>query len=134
MFKSKIRALRKAANMTQQQFADLLKIDRSTYSGYESGKSRPSAQQIKNIAKIHCVTVDSLLDDTMPVEHSVSESLESQVAEGNMKYESAPPVEVTLANLSRAEQMLVANFRLLDENEKEKLFYDLDNLSSKKLF
>ncbi len=133
MFKSKIRALRKISNMSQQQVADLLGVERSTYSGYESGKSRPSAQKTKNLARIFRATVDSLLDDTLPVELLEDEE-NLQVSEKPMKYEGANPIELTLANLTRQEQMLIGNFRMMNAIDKQDLLFESEEKSDKMRF
>lgn len=39
--------LRKNARLSQQQVADILKINRSTYAYYETGKSKPKLPTLK---------------------------------------------------------------------------------------
>lgn len=134
MFKIKIRALRESSNMSQDQLANLLGVERSTYTGYETGKSKPSAQKIKNIARIHCVTVDSLLDDSIPVEKMEILPRHLQVSENQMKYDPEKTIKVTLANLSSDEQMLVSSFRLLSDSDKQKLLFDVEEKSHNVLF
>ena len=45
-----LRNLRDERNLTQQQVADYLKIDRSTYAYYESGRSQVSIDVIVKLA------------------------------------------------------------------------------------
>lgn len=61
-FQEKLREAREMRGMTQQQIADLMKIDKSTYCGYETGKRQPDVQKIKQIANILGVSGDDLLE------------------------------------------------------------------------
>ena len=47
---------------TQQDIADILGIDASAYSNYETGKREPNVAKLKEIAKILNVSVDFLLE------------------------------------------------------------------------
>ena len=48
--------------MTQQQVADYLSVNRSTYSGYETGKREPSITKLKTLANLFRLSVDTLLE------------------------------------------------------------------------
>ena len=61
-FGEKLKAARKACGYTQQQIADLMKIDKSTYCGYETGKRQPDVQKIKQLSEILGVSGDMLLE------------------------------------------------------------------------
>lgn len=61
-FCEKLKAARKACGYTQQQIADLMKIDKSTYCGYETGKRQPDVQKIKQLSEILGVSGDTLLE------------------------------------------------------------------------
>ena len=45
----RLRKLRKTLGLTQQEFADRLKVPRNTIGGYEVGKSNPSDAAVNNI-------------------------------------------------------------------------------------
>jgi len=62
MLKDQLRKARKAAGKTQQEVADHLSVNYSTYSGYETGKRQPDALKIKKIAAFLGVTGDYLLE------------------------------------------------------------------------
>ena len=47
----RIKKLRKALGLTQQEFADKLKVDRSTITGYETAKSVPNNAMISLICR-----------------------------------------------------------------------------------
>lgn len=47
----RLKELRKTLNLTQQEFADKLKVPRNTIGGYEVGKSNPSDAAVNNICR-----------------------------------------------------------------------------------
>lgn len=61
-FGEKLREARELRGYTQQQIADRMGIDKSTYCGYETGKRQPDVQKIKIISKILGVSGDALLE------------------------------------------------------------------------
>ena len=62
MLKNQLRKARKAAGKTQQECADYLGVNFSTYSCYETGKREPDVLKIKKIAAFLGVTGDYLLE------------------------------------------------------------------------
>ncbi|MBQ4155869.1 MAG: helix-turn-helix transcriptional regulator [Clostridia bacterium] len=58
---NRIRDLREDKDWTQQKMADLLFINRRTYSAYENGVNSMTPETLIKIAKIHKVSVDYLL-------------------------------------------------------------------------
>jgi DNA-binding XRE family transcriptional regulator len=56
-----LRMTRMSCNLTQQQVADRLEIDRSTYTYYETGKTTPSIFTLMKLAEIFQVPIDSIL-------------------------------------------------------------------------
>lgn len=61
-FGEKLRAARESKGYTQQQVADHMGIDKSTYCGYETGKRQPDVQKIKQLSKFLGVSGDDLLE------------------------------------------------------------------------
>ena len=61
-FEERLKAARKALNLTQQEVADALGVTNSTYCGYETGKRKPDVHKIKKLASILKTTADKLLD------------------------------------------------------------------------
>ena len=57
---ARLRAARKAANMTQGELAAMLGITGAAYSGYESGRREPSIGRIVQIANILKIPVSEL--------------------------------------------------------------------------
>lgn len=60
-FNECLRKFRTNKNLTQQNVADILGIDKTTYSGYETGKREPDVFKIKKLATIFGVSGDELL-------------------------------------------------------------------------
>lgn len=61
-FGNKIKYLRKKDNMSQQELANKLKINRNNLSRIETGKSEPNASLIIKIANLFKIDVNSLLN------------------------------------------------------------------------
>lgn len=59
----KLRELRDGRNWSQQHVANLMKVDRSTISRYETGKSLPSYQTILQFADIYQIDKDFLITE-----------------------------------------------------------------------
>lgn len=64
-FASNLYALRCEAQLTQQQVAKLLSINRTTYTKYETGVTEPGINTICKLAEIYGVDVNTLLDGTL---------------------------------------------------------------------
>jgi len=62
-----IRSLRKEKGLTQQQLADQLSIDRSTYAYYESGRSKLSIDIVVKLAHFYKVSYATLIGKPEPV-------------------------------------------------------------------
>ncbi len=58
-FGKKLRRLREEKGLTQCQVAEFLKIERSTYSCYERGKTLPSIFYIKLICQLYEISADA---------------------------------------------------------------------------
>ena len=57
----KLRDLREKCGYTQQQIANALNIDRSTYSYYETGKTSPDIPSLIVLANVFSVSIEELL-------------------------------------------------------------------------
>lgn len=62
MLSKQLRKARKAAGKTQQEVADHIGVNYSTYSCYETGRREPDALKIKKIAAFLGVSGDYLLE------------------------------------------------------------------------
>lgn len=59
----KILDLRKKANLSQEELANLVEVTRQTISKWELGETSPDLKQAKKLAKIFNVTLDELVDN-----------------------------------------------------------------------
>lgn len=65
-FSDKLKLYRRMLNVTQEDIADALGVDRSTYSYYEAGKSVPTSDGIHMIANILGVPANILFEGVAP--------------------------------------------------------------------
>lgn len=59
----KLEMLRKQNGLTQKDVADILKINRTTYTKYETGVTEPNVTSLKKLAEIFGVDLNELLSD-----------------------------------------------------------------------
>ncbi|MBQ7117037.1 MAG: helix-turn-helix domain-containing protein [Clostridia bacterium] len=109
MLADNLRLLRKSFKLTQQEVADILGIDRSTYTFYEAGKSTPSKENIVKLCDIFNVTVGYLFG----VEKNCPEL---KVANRSDNKGENPE---GLREISRNEKFLLMAYRSLDSEKKE---------------
>ena len=62
-FVEKLREARKAAGLSQEQFAEKMSVSRSAVAKWESDKGLPDVNNLKVMAQLLGVTIDYLLDD-----------------------------------------------------------------------
>lgn len=61
-FAENFKNARKAANLSQQQIADKLGLDRSAIAHYEMGDSMPNARNFNKICELLNISINELLD------------------------------------------------------------------------
>ena len=59
-FGEKLRELRKARSLTQEQLAEALYVSRTAVSKWESGRGYPSIDSLKEVSRFFSVTIDEL--------------------------------------------------------------------------
>jgi transcriptional regulator with XRE-family HTH domain len=104
-FNEKIKALRKASGMNQQELADKINIHVTHLSKMENGHLLPSIDIVQRLMKVFAVSADNLLNDS---ENSV----------------------VELQNHELNEQLMLIN--QLDEEEKNALIKIINSMLTKK--
>jgi len=99
-----LRKLRKGNGLTQQQVADFLHLDRSTYAYYESGRTKINIDILIRLARFFQVSLASLVGEEERVE---------QFSDGTTGAETflVNDSVARFAQLSREEQYLVILFR-----------------------
>ncbi len=125
------RTLRNNCTLTQQQVADVLHIDRSTYAYYERGTTEPDLKALKKLASIFNVDPTLLLPDedgriavrvsdvTEPAEEEITEQREEAVLD---------PRDPRIYTLSKEEKALLVQYRVLTNEQKKQLKAFFENL------
>lgn len=110
---NKLKELRKNSALTQQEIAEVIGVDRSSYSYYENGKASPSLQVLIKIAKVFNVTLDYIIfgDDSKTVQPTTTLS---------DNYSAYTKVD-GFVNLSDNEKNLIMYSRLLDADAQADL-------------
>jgi DNA-binding XRE family transcriptional regulator len=65
---SRLKLLRKAKNLTQDELAEQLSLTKSAISKFETGNSSPSSDTLKRIAALYKVSVDYLLNGSESID------------------------------------------------------------------
>ena len=110
----RLKAARRACKLTQSQVAEILGIDRSAYTYYETGKSSPSLANLLRLASVFRVEVPWLLGMREDGEEAHllfagddAFSLSEDIAESHM------------LELTKAERQVVAFYRAMRGEGKE---------------
>ncbi len=98
-----LRRVRDVVGLTQQNVADVLGLDRSTYSYYETGKTEPNIRGLKTLAKLYNLTIDDLVYCRY---RPIGPTIKAQEPEERPLTDLAQ-----LRNLDRDEQLLVLTYR-----------------------
>lgn len=121
-----LKKLRENSGYTQQQVAEVLNIDRSTYAYYETGKTTPDINTIIKLSKIFNVPYTEIFED----EENCQFSMLSDVKKGNdnnsyiSKY-GRKNNKYHIYELSRKEQQIIIGYRLLTAEQQTKLLSDI---------
>ena len=116
-----LRALREKCGFTQQQLANALNIDRSTYSYYEAGKTSPDIPALIALANIFSVSTDELLGQEASVSFvrdSGSSRLRRSSKRGNEN-------DSHIYDLKKDELQLIAYYRAANADTRSKLLSEL---------
>lgn len=74
----RLRRLRESKKLSQQQIANILNIDRSTYARYELGKTQPDYDILQKLAKLYNVSIHYIItgECTIFTEKDIAKQLE----------------------------------------------------------
>ena len=117
-----LRHCREACGMSQQQVADILKIDRSTYTYYELGNTTPSAPMIVRLSKIFNVPYSKFMEVFAEdsAELALGDPASSEEDKNHALISAKLSVE-PIYSLSKDEQTIVCLYRLLSKEKKKML-------------
>ena len=111
LLNQRLKHFRTMSGLTQQQVADVLGLDRSTYAYYESGKTTPDIKSVNKLLKIFNISYYELMDETDPTTVSVSDPSVSDNDEDKLH----------IFDLSKSEKKPVIYFRVLSPNQQKEL-------------
>ncbi len=112
----RLKSARKACNFTQQQVADLIGVDRSTYAYYELGTTTPSLDKLVLIAAVFKTDIDWFIGTDL--KKNVWSSPENTLS---LKQQIK---ERQLGELSKDERKLIGLYRLALKNGNDKALID----------
>ncbi len=124
----KLSRVRKAHHLTQEQVADILKIKRSTYAYYERNTTPPLENILKLSTLFHVSTHELMYDEQDPV-------IFNQLINPGILEDPGSIFDIhqptNFGNLLERERMLIARYRLLPENLKDKICKEVEELAEK---
>ena len=112
--------LRTMTGLTQPQLCALLGIQRAAYANYEAGRARPKEELLYKMAQVLGVAPEILLEPEQHLLSSAEERLNDNAYVASRGLSSLPEDEKTLIGL----------YRLLDEEERERLIRQLEKQSA----
>lgn len=101
-FALRLKQHRELCRLTQQQVADILNINRTTYTKYETGVSEPSHEVLRKIVSIFGTDYNTLLGNGTPFLPIVQD----------------PDDTLKLYNLSNDEKKLLTAYRAMSDENK----------------
>ncbi|MBQ5590906.1 MAG: helix-turn-helix domain-containing protein [Clostridia bacterium] len=123
MLDNNLKKIRRKCALTQQQVADALGLERSTYTYYELGKTSPTIQTLhKIIALYECDFEDIYPSANEDISKSMSSFTNLQIAESKAEYQPSSSINVSISQLHDDEKELIINYRLLKPEDKQKIF------------
>lgn len=118
----RMRYYRIQCGLTQQQVADALKINRTTYTKYETGVSEPSHELLGKIVKMFGIDYNAILDNRYNAILDNRDYFERRVADGDM----------TLNVLTLSERAIIARYRSMSKEDQKKICEYIDMLYNEK--
>ena len=113
MLAERLRQIRLEHNLTQQNIADVLGCDRTTYTLYETAATTPSPTTLYRLAQMYDVTVGYL----MGVEETNHPERKCRNGAMELSVSGVDPI----ASLSNDEKKLLMSYRILPPEEKKEI-------------
>ncbi len=110
MLSRTLKTLRLKNRLTQQQVANLLSVDRSTYTYYETGKIKPDVDTLIKLCCIFDTSLETLTGDYKESLHVLHNTIDDYLEKGEETQ--------SIGGISRQEKRAVLLFRLCPDKEK----------------
>lgn len=121
-----LRILREKCGYTQQQLANVLNVDRSTYSYYESGKTTPDISSLLLLSQVFSISLADLLgrDDFPPMlnDSSAGRGSSKRVTDNNSH----------IYDLKKEELQLIAFFRACTPEQRDEMLKKAAEIQGRK--
>lgn len=111
---NKLKSLRKSVDMTQDDVALLLGMNRTSFSKYENGAANPPLSVLRKLAKLYAVPIEYLIHDD--VSQNIVQSSDSDELPENFDIKD---ISIFFSKLSQEERMIILKIRLLNQEDKE---------------
>ena len=121
IFSTRLKYIRKNNKKTQQDMANFLNIQRSTYGEYERGKIMPPMDKIQKLADYFDVSVDWLMGNTNFETHDERKKAATDVEDISRN------IKTMIEKLQKEQHALTFDGELLDEDSRELLISSLEN-------
>ena len=115
MINIRLREIRKRSGLTQQNVADYLGLDRTTYTYYEMGSICPSVATFQKLAELYKVSIAYLVCETDEPKSLNTDPLPAVAEECDFA-----------KTISKREKELIIFFRALDEKKQKQLIKKLN--------
>lgn len=121
--KKNLQRIRKANNFRQEDIANALGVERSTYSSWELGRSMPKPSQLAMMSEMFDCSVDFLIKNDQDLVLTVRTELPYNK---NRVYGDS-----YVSELTDEERALLLKFRLLNSKDRQELDEFIDKIRSK---
>lgn len=111
----KLRMLREKFGYTQQHMANILNVDRSTYSYYETEKASPDIATLITLSNVFCVGIEELLGQENSTTHQLHDA---KYAPTTSKSKDITSNDSFIYNLSGDEKQFIAFYRAISPTTK----------------
>lgn len=102
-----LRTLRLTNGNTQQNIADMLGINRSTYTCYETGKTRPDLEFIAYLSKLYDVSVEIFFDNHFNLELMENRRPKKKIVQDIEEITGLTPDERTIIAIVRTRKDII---------------------------
>lgn len=121
--KNNIQMIRKVNKLRQEDIANALGIERSTYASWETGRSTPKSAQLQQLSKVFDCSMEFLCSD-----NTNKFTLNSKI-----DYNSDKKIygDSFMIEISDEERALLLKYRLLSNKDKEELDKFIDDVKNK---
>ena len=131
----KLKYFRENCELSQQQVANALNVDRSTYTYYETGKTTPSASTLLKLSKIFnvpCAVFLESINQELKLNSRVADVEGGYLSEYADINKEVVTVDDRIYGLSKEEKEIIACYRVLDADQLSELNAFMKELLNRK--